>query len=606
MKSMSSTGARPIRLWPGVVLVIAQWFLWLVLPVIAPGEVMIASLGGLGAGAAVVLWWLLFSRAPWVERIGAVLLMVAATAATQPFLDASVLTAIGGMLFYLYIIPVLSVALVAGVAIGRRYSTGTRRVVIAAAIVIASAGWLLVRLDGISVGRAQLSWRWSETAEARLLAQAKDVPPAPVAVGGTAGLKPRGYEGEEGQARGTASTPVAAGLQARGSERELGVEWPGFRGGQRDGVVRAGSINTNWSKAPPAAMWRRSIGPGWSSFAVSGELVYTQEQRGEEEIVAAYQLQTGKPVWMHREAARFWEANAGAGPRATPAVHNGRVYALGATGILNALDAATGARMWSRNAAKDAAQETPQWGFAGSPLIHNDLVIAAVSGRLAAFDIATGAPRWLGPEHRDSYSSPHRATIGGVPQILLLTADGIVSVLPATGELVWEYAWRGGNASVQPAVTSDGDVLISNVDGPGGIGMRRLHVDKSSAGWKVSELWTTNGLKPYFNDFVVHNGHAYGFDGAILACIDLADGKRKWKGGRYGDGQLVLLPEQDVLLVLSEDGELALVSATNGKFSEIGRAAGISGKTWNHPVLAGDVLLVRNGEEMAAFRVARK
>jgi len=193
-------------------------------------------------------------------------------------------------------------------------------------------------------------------------------------------------------------------------------------------------------------------------------------------------------------------------------------------------------------------------------------------------------------------------TIGGVAQILLLSGTGAISVAPADGTLLWEHRWpSGGAAIVQPALTADGDILFS---ASGTSGTRRISVAHGPGGWAVEERWTSNGLKPYFNDFVVHKGHAYGFDGSILSCIELQDGKRKWKGGRYGNGQLVLLPDQDLLLVLSEEGELALVRATTDQFTELARFPAIEGKTWNHPVLVGNLLLVRNGQEMAAFRLS--
>jgi hypothetical protein len=154
---------------------------------------------------------------------------------------------------------------------------------------------------------------------------------------------------------------------------------------------------------------------------------------------------------------------------------------------------------------------------------------------------------------------------------------------------------------VQPAQTADGDLLMSVSDSSG---IRRLAVTHGSSGWSAEERWTSTGLKPYFNDFVVHKGYAFGFDGSILSCIELKDGQRKWKGGRYGQGQLLLLPDQNLLLVLSEQGELALVGASPDQFTEFARFPAIEGKTWNHPVLVGDVLLVRNGEEMAAFRLS--
>lgn len=349
-------------------------------------------------------------------------------------------------------------------------------------------------------------------------------------------------------------------------------------------------------------MWRRQVGPGWSSFAVRGALFYTQEQRGADEIVTCYNLTTGKPVWRHKDTARFWESNAGAGPRATPTLSNGRVYTFGATGILNALDARTGKVVWSRNAASDSGAKVPDWGFASSPLAVDDMVIVATAGKLVAYDAAAGKTRWLGPDGGSGYSSPHLVTIAGIPQILLLNGTGAIGVAPADGARLWEHRWPG-DGIVQPAMTEDGDVLLGAGSGMGGVGMRRVSVRRGSGGWTAEERWTSIGLKPYYNDFVIHKGHAFGFDGSILACVDLKDGKRKWKGGRYGHGQIVLLPDQDLLLALSEEGSLALVGATSDQFTELARFPAIEGKTWNHPALAGDVLLVRNSEQMAAFRL---
>jgi outer membrane protein assembly factor BamB len=366
-------------------------------------------------------------------------------------------------------------------------------------------------------------------------------------------------------------------------------------------VIRGERIATDWSASPPALLWRRPIGPGWSSFAVRGDLLYTQEQRGEDEVVACYRVSSGEPVWMHRDAVRFWESNGGAGPRATPTLSGDRVYAFGATGILNALDARTGSVIWTRHAASDTGKAVPDWGFTSSPLVIDDVVIVH-AGALVAYDRVTGDRRWIGPSKGGSYSSPHLVTIDGVPQVLMMSGAGAISLAPADGALLWEHAWPASRI-VQPAVTEDGSLLI-NASGTAGIATRRLAVAHGPGGWTVGERWTSRGLKPYFNDFVVHRGHAYGFDGSILACIDLQDGERKWKGGRFGHGQLVLLPDQDLLLVLSEDGELALVRAAPDRFTEVARFQALEGKTWNHPVLVGGVLLVRNGEEMAAFRLS--
>jgi outer membrane protein assembly factor BamB len=279
------------------------------------------------------------------------------------------------------------------------------------------------------------------------------------------------------------------------------------------------------------------------------------------------------------------------------------VYALGATGILNALDAEDGSVVWSRNAASDTDAEIPYWGFVSSPLVVDDVVIVH-AGKLVAYDLASGEPRWFGPDGVSSYSSPHLLNIDGVRQVVLLTAAGASSVAVGDGTLLWEHAWPGIGI-VQPALTADGGLLVSQVDNSAmPIGTRRLAVAHEGGDWTVEERWTSNRLKPSFSPFVVHEGYAFGFDGRYVACIDVEDGELMWKGGRYGSGQLMLLPDQDLLLVVSEQGELALVNATPEQFTEHSRFPAIEGKTWNHPVLAGSTLLVRNGEEMAAFRLA--
>jgi outer membrane protein assembly factor BamB len=607
------TPRRPLRLWPGVAAVALQWMAWFVLPALIPGARLYGILAGVALGLAIVVWWLGFSRAPWIERVGAIVLMVGAVMATKRVVHPSVANAGMGRMVYVVSIPLLSLALVSWAAASRRLSSGPRRASLVAAILLACGVFTLVRTGGISGdGAPDVHWRWTMTPEERLLSQATEEVPAraaaPAAAAATATPEqplpaPSAAEPPAPTAALTAATRTPGTTPALAPPQTAAV-WPGFRGPDRDAVIRGVRIETDWSKSPPVELWRRKIGPGWSSFAVRGRLVYTQEQRGGDEDVSCHDLATGALVWRHRDAARFWESNGGAGPRGTPTLRDGRVYTFGATGIVNALDAGTGAVVWSRNAASDTGARLPGWGFTSSPLAVGDVVIVAASGRLVAYEAATGTPRWVRPAGGGSYSSPHLMTIGGLTQVLLLSGAGATGVAPADGTVLWEHAWPDGVPMLQPARTPDGDVLIATGDMAGGMGTRRLAVTRGPGGWTAQERWTSRGLKPYFNDFVVHNGHAFGFDGSILACIDLSDGTRKWKGGRYGNGQVLLLAEQDLLLVVSEEGELALVKATADQFTEVARVPAIEGKTWNHPALAGDVLLVRNGEEMAAFRLA--
>jgi len=603
------TSQKPLRLVPGIAAALVV-LIALALPFAMPDAAIVGLIGGIVGALAIAVWWVFFSRVPWAERLGAIALAIAAGYATWPFLDTSIAGAGMGMLFPMFGVQTVSVALVVWAVASVRLSGVARPLAKFAGILVALAVFTLLRTGGIMGGaRSDVHWRWTPTPEERLLSQASNEPVdsargGPAVVPSTPAVpaipEKQPIEGAHPAA------PAATDAEDRPSPPAIATkpaDWPGFRGPDRNGVVRGVRINTDWSTTPPMRLWHRPIGPGWSSFAVDGDLLYTQEQRGDDELVAAYRVSTGEPVWRHRSPVRFYESNGGAGPRGTPSLSNGRVYAFGATGVLSALDAATGAVAWSRNVATDSKTEVPMWGFSSSPLLIDDEVVVAAAGTLASYDITSGKPRWFGPAGGMSYSSPHQVTIEGVRQILLLSGGGATSVAPADGTVLWKHVW-GVGAIVQPAVTADNNILINSLATTGGQGVRRLAIAHAPGGqWTVAERWTSTGLKPYFSDFVVHNGHAYGFDGSILSCIDLADGARKWKGGRYGSGQLVLLPDQDLLLVVSEEGDLALVSATPDQFKEIARVPAIEGKTWNHPVVVGDILLIRNGEEMAAFRL---
>src|SRR5437899_4468870 len=346
------TSQKPLRLWPGVVIAILQCLVRFGVPVVVPEATLVGVLAGPVGALAIVLWWVFFSRAAWSERLGAVGLMVAALFATSRVIHVSIATGAMGKLFPILAIPVLSLAFVAWAVATRRLSDGPRRATMVATILLACGVWALVRTGGFTAGsfHNDLHWRWAKTPEERLLAKSGNEPGALPPVGAVAVAPEKRLVAKSGNepaaippVRAAAKTPekrlvakagtAPATLPPTPAAAETGAGWPGFRGPHRDDIIPGVRIKTDWTASPPVALWRRPVGPGWSSFAVRGGLIYTQEQRGPDEVVACYKLTTGEPVCAHRDPTRSCDSNGGPGPRGTPTLSPGHVYTFGAHGV---------------------------------------------------------------------------------------------------------------------------------------------------------------------------------------------------------------------------------------------------------------------------------
>lgn len=572
---VASIDRKAPRIWP-VVALLALMALTRFSPQLLdengpPWIWIVAAMGPPICALLIGLWWMIFSRTNAWDRVllffgmvGAFVLTLAALHPTMLGPGVLVMTIpIGGILFGL-------------AAIFTRELPSFRRTVIAMVCgVLGMATSTLVRSDGMW-GNFLLGvdWRWKTTSEQRIVEGAVD----------------------------REATQVDAAMIAE----SLGdIRWPGFRGPNGDSRQHGPAIATDWDQSPPELIWKAPAGPGWSSFAVAGKLLFTQEQREDAETVVCYDADTGKEVWKRPFKGRFDDPLGGPGPRATPTLADGGLFVQGATGIVACLDAATGEVIWERDLQEEADRDPPMWGFSGSPLVVDSLVIVYAGGNgdkgILAFDATTGEPRWSAPAGELSYCTPHLATVAGKRVVMSLSNTGLDLLDPATGEFLLQHAWPiEVHRCVQPQVLGDADIVIPSELGQG---TRRIHVEEKDGKLVDEIVWTSRSLKPDFNDFVIYEDHAYGFDNRIFTCVDFATGEQAWKGGRYGKGQVLLLENQGLLLVMGEEGEVVLLEATPERRNEVAKFQALDGKTWNHPVVDGERLYLRNSQEMAAYRL---
>lgn len=571
---------KRLRVWPPFVLLIVM-IAARMLPFVFVGAGMgvrtFAAMAPPVCGLLIALWWLSISRARWLERIVGLIGIVAAFALTSQLVDVTMI----GAPMIIVTLPMGLAAFAIGALLCRNVLSAKRTVV---AVLFAAIGFgcsALMRGEGMwGDARIGLDWRFRKSPEQRLVAANAERTTANVM--------------ENVLARHFDDSNVDQWL--------ANPEWPAFRGPNRNSTISGADYETDWSANPPTPLWRIPVGPGWSSFSVAGELLFTQEQRGDREAVVCYSAESGAELWIQSIESRFEESMGGPGPRATPTIAHSALFVMGANGQLMRLDAKTGDLEWETNLQEVANRKPPTWGFCSSPLVIDSLVIVHAGGQgelgTLAFDTESGQLVWSVAAGDHSYGSAQQCEVAGGSYVAILTNTGFDLIDPKSGEIKLAYDWKiSGYQTLQPNVIDDNSILL-----PSSSGARLIQVSETDGALAAEEVWTSR-LKSDFNDLVVANGYAYGFDGIIFSCIDLKTGERAWKRGRYGKGQVLLLKDAGLLLVMSESGNVVLLRADPSAHQELGEFKGLNDKTWNHPVIVGDRLFIRNSIEAACFRL---
>jgi outer membrane protein assembly factor BamB len=476
---------------------------------------------------------------------------------------------------YLQTLPVCTVTtvLLLGWCLGlSRLRWRIRLIVLGSSIALVGLAALTLRIRGVTGDVLPVfEWRWTK----RPALTSKSEPGAPAS---------------------TSRVPPLAAAVPDG--------WPQFLGPNRNGILPGPRLARDWGADPPELVWRQPIGAAWSGFVVARGFAVTQEQRGPEELVTCYEALTGRLLWTHSDDTRYANTIAGEGPRANPAIDEDRVMTAGANGMLNCLDLQTGKLLWSHAVTQENGGGVPGWGFSVSPLVIGDLVVVAAGGSegksLVAYRKATGQFVWGGGSDSIGYSSPVVQVIGGLRQILLFGGREINGHDASSGELLWHFPWPTDHPHVGIPLQLSGDcVLIGSGYGTGCAAYEIRH--ETNGTWAATRVWKSLRMKPKFTNLVQRDGFIYGLDDGILACLDAATGEQKWKDGRYGHGQVILVG--DLLLVSAENGEIVIVDPVPQEHRQLARFSALKSKTWNPPALAGDFLFVRNDLEAACLRL---
>jgi outer membrane protein assembly factor BamB len=383
---------------------------------------------------------------------------------------------------------------------------------------------------------------------------------------------------------------------------------PQWRGPQRDGTVAGFRAPRTWPRELKQH-WKIQVGEGHSTPVIVGGRVYLMTRQGEQEVVAAFDLATGKQIWKNAYAVAYQMNPAatahGKGPKSTPVVAAGNLYTLGITGVLSCYDATSGRLKWRKDFAGQFKQTSPHFGTAMSPVVDRGLLIAHVGGHdqgaLTAFDANTGAVKWTWTGDGPAYASPIVAEFGGVRQIITQSQANLIGVAASTGALLWKipFTTEYDQNSVTPTVFGD-LVIMSGINK----GVTAYRPVKKGAVWAADQVWQNKEVSMYMNSPVLLGNLLFGLshrNKGQYFCLDAASGKTLWTGdGRQGENAAMLLAG-DLILSLTNDADLTVLPATAKLPQHVAKYRVADSPTWAHPVVSGNRILVKDVQWLALW-----
>jgi len=395
-------------------------------------------------------------------------------------------------------------------------------------------------------------------------------------------------------------------------------DWPQYHGPRGDGTSPESVAVRGFPEGGPPAAWKRAVETGFSSFAVQGDGAYTLVARDGREVVLKLEAASGKELWATPLSKADFdgggdagadENKGGDGPRSTPSVVDGRVYALDAQLVLACLDAASGKSLWQHDLVKEFGGRLIQWQSAASPLVEGGRVFVAGGGAdesLLAFDAKSGEVAWATGDEKMTHATPVAATLHGQRQVLFFVQAGLIAVAPESGTILWrtEFPYRTSTAA---SPVGDGDIVYCSAGY--GVGAAAWRVKKAGDAWTTELLWrAANKLINHWSTPVVKDGHLYGlfsfkeYGEGPLKCVELATGEERWTREGFGPGNCILVGS--TLVVLSDAGELVLVDPKPDAFHELARADVLDGKCWSTPAFSQGALYLRSTSEAVRLDLA--